>query len=194
MRCSSPPTEEMVAQLPMVELWSGILGVSADTFSRDDDNFDLGADSVTAMAFVARGHNGVCLFDEVNGLPRADPFSLFAGRETDDLLDLESLMQRDTIPHAKYDRSAIADALPCTAMQMEFHRMGEVHYNIEIDLSDLQIDLRRMQSAVNLLVDCHSILRTVFVSSAETFSRWSCNRVLLTMSASFECLLHTMTA
>ncbi|KAF7188119.1 AM-toxin synthetase AMT1 [Pseudocercospora fuligena] len=182
-----PPVSS--SQLAMAELWSGLLEIPTDTLSLDDNFFDLGADSVTAMALVARarkrnvkltvagvlrhptleGMTACAIFDEVNGLPKADPFSLFTGSSVDEPLDLESLMQRDIIPHLNYDRCAVADVLPCTAMQSEFLRMGGVYYNIEIDLSDVKIDLRRMQRAVNLLIDRHSILRTIFLSPGKEF-------------------------
>ena len=123
------PTNDMEARLR--RLWEAVLGIEADSFTKDDDFFSRGADSVQAMRLVAAAREArikVTVLDvfrkpklsemaasccEVEESDDADvqPFSLIPKDEPlDQFLD-------EVAVQCRVRKDEVVDAYPCTPLQ-----------------------------------------------------------------------------
>lgn len=165
-RQAETPTEKRIQ-----EIVAQILGQPKQMIGMDDDFFRLGGDSIVAMRMVSKARQeGLDLsVADIFRHPRISQLALSAksakisspvvscsllksGHETQ-LLD-------QAIQGHRVRRANVQDVLPTTQFQREWLERPCVHLAIRIPGP---VATQNLKAAIRKLVECHAILRTVFV-------------------------------
>lgn len=166
------------------QIWAEALNIQTDSFEVNDNFFDLGGDSISAMRVVAAsrsagihisvadifGHPTLLGISQTSSIPiRLDQSIQESGHSpfsSLDFHDIEGFLEGVVCPQVGFERSNIEDALTATNMQADmigfgFSRArGNIHY-FTFDF-DGYIDPQRLETACQTLISHHPILRTVF--------------------------------
>lgn len=158
-------------------LWADVFKMNMEYVGADDDFFQLGGDSITAMKLVSfarrrRLHLAVrSIFDHPVLSELAQTAENLSAHEIADeyrpgsLLgtrDLKSFIKSIPGPPQSFKAEDVADVLPTTELQSQLLKAENVTY-IRLSLP-IRIDPDRVEAACHAMVRQHSILRTIFMS------------------------------
>ncbi|KAL3470059.1 hypothetical protein BJX99DRAFT_264600 [Aspergillus californicus] len=177
-----PFSKKKTAQLPSTpgecllhQIWASALGLDTDLLGVDDNFFQIGGDSVTAMkvAAVARRQGLEISVADIFARPKLSDLAATAGR-TDNVerfsptaFSLCPPDARDLLPALLHARNTlppettIADILPVSAGQAFFLKRPTLHhFTFDIE-GDVNVD--RMRNACEAVYQFLDILRTIFI-------------------------------
>ncbi|KAB8232042.1 uncharacterized protein BDW43DRAFT_280198 [Aspergillus alliaceus] len=182
--CSPKSMEEQKLQ----KIWAEVLEIPADQIGLHDDFFQLGGNSLDAMRMVARARmegmpgltvSVVFMFPALSALAkRADArlgerrqdegYALSAKLDETSHLDLSSL-DTTTIVNNGFNPESIVGVYPTTDFQRVYIEPGLKSYFLWRTRSSEPVEPARLTRALQLLVNKHSILRTIFLPHQDGF-------------------------
>lgn len=184
---SEPGQVQGVRETVVRRLWAAVLGVEEDGIDRQDNFFDLGADSISAMKLVASARSEdldirvldifqnpvlwklAAAANHANGsAPQKAsqqhyrPFQLLDGVD-----DIDTFLKKVICPATETPRERILDAFPATDA-VAFNVVGaltssQTEVNTFVLDTDSDFDLDRLQQSCMLLAQHIEAFRTVFV-------------------------------
>ncbi|KAM0461612.1 hypothetical protein ACHAPV_004320 [Trichoderma viride] len=173
-----------LAEITVRDLWADNLGLDPDSIGLDDNYFQLGGDSISAMLLVATSQaDGVQLtVATVFQNPVLSELALCV--QLTDQPDIADILPFETVPDVEgvgtlveevvnrygYSKSAIEDIYPCTPLQdglvaISIKEPGTYLAQAALSLPDL-LDVDRYRSAWDAAVQNMPILRTRIVDTS----------------------------
>ncbi|ODH51880.1 hypothetical protein GX48_01889 [Paracoccidioides brasiliensis] len=181
-------------QQKLQELWSRILGINKEEVDLNDNFFDLGGDSISAMKLVSEGrmegleltvmqvfqHRRLSDMADIvkDSLSLSTPAKAYVPFSTLDISDIETFISESIRPALADPSWIIADILPARPLQEiavdGTTKLPRYSARYELFYLDAAVDRPHLFKSCQELISRNEILRTVFVKS-----RGSCFGVVL---------------
>ncbi|MEM6612981.1 MAG: amino acid adenylation domain-containing protein, partial [Cyanobacteria bacterium P01_C01_bin.72] len=154
-------------ELKLVEIWSKVLNL--ETVNTNSNFFSLGGDSILAIQIVAEANQA--------GI-KITPRQLF---ENQSIVELATVATTEVTNTA--EQGLVAGAIPLTPIQKWFFNLDLVkpnHFNQSVLLEvKLDLDLEKLQSALQQLLIHHDALRIKFTATEDGWEQYNLEAIEL---------------